>query len=55
MPDITMCKDAACPMAENCYRFKAEPNGAWQSFFTESPRKKDNTCDHYWPMKEKAT
>lgn len=51
MADITMCKDLACPLAETCYRMKAEPNKHWQSYFLNSPRKEDK-CEHYQPIEE---
>lgn len=38
MPDISMCKNAACPDKESCFRWTAEPNPAWQSYsFFEGP------------------
>jgi len=37
MPDITMCIDSICPLRENCYRFTAEPNDLYQSYFNISP------------------
>lgn len=48
MADITKCKGEECPIKESCYRFKAHSNEYMQSYFTNAPIKKDNTCDHYW-------
>ena len=39
MPDITMCKDETCDMKEDCYRYRAEPNIFYQSYFVGNPRK----------------
>lgn len=52
MADITMCKDATCPNAQTCYRFKANVNPYGQYFFINSPLKEDKTCDEYWKVKE---
>jgi hypothetical protein len=41
MPDITMCHDERCMLAQECYRFKARPSEQ-QSYFSESPRTGDN-------------
>lgn len=52
MPDITMCGDMDCPMANNCYRNEksgTKPNPYRQSFFMDSPRKEDGTCDYEAP------
>lgn len=32
MADIPMCKQARCPLAENCYRFKAKPHPYRQAY-----------------------
>lgn len=49
MPDITMCKDEKCPLKKSCYRHEAEADEYWQSFFSESPRLLDDSCEYYWP------
>ena len=49
MPDITMCTDGECPKKRSCYRYEAEADEYWQSFFSESPRVGDN-CEYYWLM-----
>lgn len=50
MPDIAMCKDTSCQLAETCYRMKANAS-CWQTYFENSPRK-NNACDYYWPMRK---
>ena len=48
-PDIAMCKGKDCPLKETCYRHKAKPSDFSQSWFTDSPYKKDTKkCDYYW-------
>jgi hypothetical protein len=51
MADISMCLDTACPLAKSCYRMQAEPDHEWQSYFKESPRQKDDSCEYYWHIK----
>lgn len=34
-----MCKGDNCPLKENCYRYKAEPDERLQSYFMEPPYK----------------
>jgi len=46
MPDISMCQGNKCPLKETCYRFKATAS-SYQSYFSVSPIKEDNTCDYY--------
>ena len=51
MADITMCEGTNCPLKENCYRFNAESNDLYQSYFTEVPfDKKTNDCEYYWKI-----
>ncbi len=51
MPDITMCEDRDCPKRKECYRFNAKPSEFRQSWFTESPRKKDSLeCRMFWEI-----
>ena len=52
MADITMCNGRACPLKENCYRYKATPSDFWQAYFTLEPydhEKKE--CDYEWKIK----
>jgi hypothetical protein len=53
MPDISMCKGTDCPKKEQCYRYTAEPDSHWQSYFT-SPPTKDGECGYFWPDKIQA-
>lgn len=48
MPDITMCKDENCNKKEKCHRFTAIPWNFGQSYFMNSPRKKDG-CVYFYP------
>lgn len=52
MPDIAMCNDKDCPMASRCYRNPesgTKPSEYRQSWFAESPRQPDGSCQHQWP------
>ena len=40
MPDITMCKNEACPKKEECYRYKANPSE--QQSYAEFDSERDN-------------
>lgn len=47
MPDIAMCKQAACPMSAKCYRFTATPNQMRQTYF--APEYGEAGCSQYIP------
>lgn len=48
MADITMCKGGNCPLKETCYRFKANINTIYQSYFLKPPyNKKTKKCKFY--------
>lgn len=48
MSDITMCFGGECPIKEDCYRFKAEPNPYWQSYFENVPYNHETkVCDEF--------
>lgn len=47
MPDISMCQNEKCPLKDNCYRYKAEPNPYRQSY-GEFEYKGD--CEYYIPI-----
>lgn len=32
MPDLTLCYQDACPVAAECYRYRAVPDEHWQSW-----------------------
>lgn len=49
MPDISMCKNDACPMAGKCYRHEAKPDPNWQSYGDFAPDA-DGKCEYYWPL-----
>jgi hypothetical protein len=43
-----MCNDNSCPRAGQCYRFTANVNELYQSYFISSPLKDDKSCDEFW-------
>lgn len=49
MPDITICTNETCPLADSCYRFTATPNGKYQSFAFFNPVKEETsyTCEMF--------
>ena len=49
MPDIAMCSNDDCPLADKCYRHEAEPSD-WQSYANFEG---GQDCQGYWPMEEK--
>jgi hypothetical protein len=52
MPDITMCKPIRCQLKDTCYRYKADPNPIWQSYFVNEPYDKETKkCDYYYETK----
>lgn len=56
MADITKCKGNECPLKNECYRFKANANDPWQSYFTtipyvEVPNAKEPYCQYFWKMR----
>ena len=51
MADITKCEGKGCSKREFCYRFTAMASKHRQSYFADSPIKKDGTCDEYWEMR----
>ena len=52
MADITMCWQALCPKAGDCYRRQAPHGDHWQSIFAFQYRisTRGVECDGYWPM-----
>lgn len=54
MPDISMCRNTACSLREDCYRFTATPNplrqaySAFQFYVVDGATK----CDYFWDDKE---
>ena len=55
MADITMCANAVCPKAHQCYRVQADPS-IWQSWtiFEFTIESDEVHCDNYWPVIESA-
>jgi hypothetical protein len=48
MPDITMCKGDNCSLKESCYRFTANPNKKYQSYFSEIPYNEETReCNYF--------
>lgn len=37
MPDITLCAQKECPVAAECYRYRAVPDEHWQSWIVFQP------------------
>ena len=54
MPDITMCNGIGCNIKERCYRHTAKPTPFMQSYFIDSPIKKDNYCEYFWEAELKT-
>lgn len=57
MPDVSMCFGIGCPLKENCYRYKANPD-EYQSYFAEPPYNitesdEQPSCDYFWEIKYK--
>jgi hypothetical protein len=48
MPDITMCVNVECPLADSCYRVKAKPSDyqSW-SFFNYKVTAKGIECSNF--------
>jgi len=55
MPDVTMCDGLIhgpgralfrCPFRDRCYRFTAEPDPFWQSYFAHAPFV-DEGCEYF--------
>jgi len=53
MPDISMCKGGGCPLKERCYRYLAESDGEWQTFFVDEPFR-DGACKFFWDTERKT-
>lgn len=50
MPNVTMmCKGTNCPLADNCYRYLADPNEIDQIYFENVPyNDRTKECSHFW-------
>lgn len=49
MPDMTMCRDTACPSARKCYRFMARGDPRYQSIFEGTREPSADKCGYYRP------
>lgn len=47
MPDISMCANAECPVKAECYRYRAWPNGPYQTYYLGLPTT-ENGCSEFW-------
>ena len=50
MSDITMCHGIGCEVKRRCYRHIANPSEFMQSWFSETPMKKDGSCEYFWEV-----
>jgi len=48
MADITMCRDETCDRHEICYRFTAQPNSEYQSYFVNNPKEPNEDCMYFY-------
>jgi hypothetical protein len=46
MPDISLCKNKICPLSEQCYRFKAQPDEFRQAYSEFEPDD-DGNCEFF--------
>lgn len=53
MADITMCNGMGCEVKRRCYRHMANPSEFRQSYFLNTPMKKDSSCDYFWEVESK--
>jgi hypothetical protein len=53
MADITKCQGTDCGFKKTCYRFTANADPQWQSYFHKVPLKDDGTCNNYWQVGKK--
>jgi hypothetical protein len=55
MPDITMCINHQCGMAESCWRYCCPPSH-WQSVCKFEPKRDDEEfeCDYFIPFPEET-
>jgi len=51
MPDISLCKNYICPLAEQCYRFTAKPDEYFQAYSEFEPDD-DGNCDYFMAIPE---
>lgn len=46
--DLCMCEDKECKRSKTCLRFIGKADKYAQTYFSESPREKDGSCEYYW-------
>lgn len=51
MPDISLCKNAECPLKYECFRYTAKPNEFRQAYQDFQPDD-DGQCVAYMPINE---
>ncbi len=52
-PDIAMCSGKGCPHKKKCYRYRARPDGRWQTYFSHPPcAGKRQKCEYFEPLRE---
>lgn len=59
MPDISMCTNTSCPLADKCYRVQAEPS-FWQAYTPFEYRVAEDGVEYdefmeVWPKKEERS
>ncbi len=51
MVDSTMCTGEDCPLRKTCYRFRANPDVQWQSYFMATPYDPETKeCEAEWAL-----
>ena len=51
MPDISLCQNQRCELKDICYRYKAKPNGEYQTYGSFYPtintRTREMECEYF--------
>lgn len=55
MTDITMCRNEDCELRNECFRFRAEPNQYWQSYFMDDPKPINGNCNDFMKIFENSS
>jgi hypothetical protein len=48
MADITMCKEEACPLKMQCFRYRATPDLYWQAYYVKGELPAGEECRVKW-------
>lgn len=48
MADITMCKEEACPLKMQCFRYRATPDPYWQAYYVKGELPAGEECRVKW-------